>query len=456
MLTVHVLGPVEVHRDGVAVDLGGPQQRAVIAHLAIDVGRVVSVERLIDRLWGDQPPRTPLGTLQSYVSRLRRAVEPAREAGVAPQVLVSEAPGYVLRLAPEAIDVHRFTAILNEARSAAAAGYASQALEHFDAALALWRGPAFAGVGPDEEVRPIVVRFEEERAQAIEDRFETLLALGRHAEAVPALQLAVDEHPLRERLWALLALALYRSSRQADALRALSTARASLLDELGLDPGPELRALENRILAQDPGLLATPDVAAPKVVATEPAARPRTELVGRADEWGVLTGALQAARGGGAQVVLVEGEPGIGKSTVSDAFLVHARSLGWRTAVGRCVESGLAPSLWPAIEILRALIAETTPIPEAALRNALYQFASSDEPTRLALSPVELADQFVALLDALDLGGVVMLVDDLHWADKATLDVVTLAAERLGTRQIVLVGAFRPPEIVPGSLLLIG
>ena len=453
MLTVHVLGPVEVHRDGVAVDLGGPQQRAVIAHLAIDVGRVVSVERLIDRLWGDQPPRTPLGTLQSYVSRLRRAVEPAREAGGAPQVLVSEAPGYVLRLAPEAVDVHRFTAIVNEARSAAAAGYAAQALEHFDAALALWRGPAFAGVGPDEEVRPIVVRFEEERAQAVEDRFETLLALGRHAEAVAALQLAVDEHPLRERLWALLALALYRSSRQADALRALSTARASLLDELGLDPGPELRALENRILAQDPGLLATPDVVAPKVVAAEPTARPRTELVGRADEWAVLTGALQAARGGGAQVVLVEGEPGIGKSTVSDAFLAHARSLGWRTAVGRCVESGLAPSLWPAIEILRALIADTTPIPDAALRNPLYQFVSSDEPTRLALSPVELADQFVALVDALDLGAVVMLVDDLHWADKATLDVVTLAAERLASRQVVVVGAFRPPEIVPGSLL---
>jgi DNA-binding SARP family transcriptional activator len=453
VLTVQVLGPVEVHRDGVALDLGGPQQRAVIAHLAIDVGRVVSVERLIDRLWGEEPPRTPLGTLQSYVSRLRRAVEPARVAGAAPQVLVSEAPGYVLRLAPEAVDVHRFTTLVNEARAASAAGYAAQALEHFDAALALWRGPALAGVGPDEVVRPIVVRFEEERALAIEDRFETLLALGRHAETIPALQLAVDEHPLRERLWALLALALYRSSRQADALRALSTARAALLDELGLDPGPELRALENRILAQDPGLLATPDVVAPKAVAVEPVARPRAELVGRADEWAVLTSALDAARSSGAQVVLVEGEPGIGKSTVSDAFLAHARSLGWRTAVGRCVESGLAPSLWPAIEILRTLIDETTPIPEEARRNALYQFVASDEPTRLALSPVELADQFVALVDALDLGAVVMLVDDLHWADKATLDVVTLAAERLGARQIVVVGAFRPPEIVRGSLL---
>ena len=159
-------------------------------------------------------------------------------------------------------------------------------------------------------------------------------------------------------------------------MRALSTARASLLDELGLDPGPELRVLENRILAQDPGLLATPDVVAPKVVVAEPAARPRTELVGRGDEWAVLTGALKSAPGGGAQVVLVDGEPGIGKSTLSDAFLAHARSLGWRTAVGHCVESGLAPSLWPAIEILRTLIAEAAPITEAALRNALYQFAA--------------------------------------------------------------------------------
>jgi DNA-binding SARP family transcriptional activator len=453
VLTVHVLGPVEVRRDGVALDLGGPQQRAVIAHLAIDVGRVVSVERLIDRLWGEDPPRTPLGTLQSYVSRLRRAIEPQRAAGAAPQVLVSDAPGYVLRLPPEAVDVHRFTAIVNEARSAAAAGYAAQALEHFDAALALWRGPALAGVGPDEEVRPIVVRFEEERALALEDRFETLLALGRHAEAIPALQLAVDEHPLRERLWALLALALYRSSRQADALRALSSARSSLLDELGLDPGPELRTLENRILAQDPALLATPDVVAPKPAVSEPVARPHAELVGRTHEWAALTGTLDAALADAAQVVLVEGEPGIGKSTVSDAFLAHARSLGWRTATGRCVESGLAPSLWPAIEILRALIAETSPIPEAALRNALYQFAASDEPVRLALSPVELADQFVGLVDALDVGPLLMLVDDLHWADKATLDVVTLAAERLGPRHIVVVGAFRPPQIVPGSLL---
>src|SRR3954451_1536846 len=122
---VQLLGPVEVFDDGRPLELGGPQQRAVIAHLALDVGRVVPVDRLVDRLWGEEPPRTPLGTLQSYVSRLRRVVEPEREAGAAPQVLVSEAPGYVLRLGPDAVDVHRFTAIVNEARAAAAAGYAT-------------------------------------------------------------------------------------------------------------------------------------------------------------------------------------------------------------------------------------------------------------------------------------------------------------------------------------------
>ncbi len=208
---MHVLGPVEVRDDDVPVELGGPQQRAVVAHLALEAGHVVSVERLIDRLWGDDPPRTPLGTLQSYVSRLRRAIEPARDAGAAPKVLVSEAPGYVLRVDRGQIDVHRFMGSVADGRAAAATGQHAAALRHFDAALALWRGPALAGVGPDEQVRPIVVRLEEERSAAIEDRFDALLALGRHAESAPAMQAAVEESPLRERLWALLALALYRS-----------------------------------------------------------------------------------------------------------------------------------------------------------------------------------------------------------------------------------------------------
>lgn len=456
MLTVHVLGSVEVQRDGQPLELGGPQQRAVIAHLALDAGRIVSVERLIDRLWGDEPPRTPLGTLQSYVSRLRRSLEQNRGPGAAPEVLVSEAPGYILRLAPEQIDVHRFRALVAEARAAAAGGHNERALSRFDQALALWRGPALAGVGPEDQVRSIVTRLDEERQAAVEERFELLLDLGRHDEALPELQTAVDEQPLRERLWALLALGLYRSSRQADALRALSSARSILLDELGLDPGPELRELENRILAQDPSLaLAMPEHAAAPSIAAERAPVPRVELVERTVEWAALTRALGAAASGGPHLVLVEGEPGIGKSTLCDAFLTHAASIGWRTAVGRCVEPGLAPSLWPCIEVVREMLGDVDaePLPSELPANPLRRLAAGGRELGTSMSPVELAEQFVALTDELGSLRWLILLDDLHWGDQATLDVVRLVLERLGGRPVLLLGAHRPPELVPDSLL---
>jgi DNA-binding SARP family transcriptional activator len=451
MLTVHVLGPVEVHRDGRPIDLGGPQPRTIIAHLALEAGRVVSVEKLIDRLWGDDPPGTPLGTLQSYISRLRRAVEPARATGAAPQVLVSEAPGYVLNVPPEQIDVHRFGALAAEGRGLAAAGNAGGALAKFDQALALWRGPALVGLGADDQARSAVVRLDEERQAVVEDRFEALLALGRHTEAVPALQSAVDDQPLRERLWELLALALYRSSRQADALRALSGARATLLDELGLDPGPALRQLENRILAQDPSLVAVAAGAssrAPQVI--ERSTAPELELIGRTAEWRTLVGALAAAAAGRSQLALIEGEPGIGKSTLCEAFLAHASAAGWRTAIGRCVEPGLAPSLWPCIEIVRTMIHDDSA--DSHPDNPLRAVAA-DHNTGTALSAVEMADHFVSLLDELGGHPWVVQVDDLHWADRATLDVVRLVLERLGSRPVLVIGAHRPPGIVVDSLL---
>lgn len=453
MLTVHVLGPVEVRRDGRPLDLGGPQQRAVIAHLALDAGRVVSVERLIDRLWGESPPRTPLGTLQSYVSRLRRVVEPAREAGGAPRVLVSEAPGYVLQVPTEQVDVHRFRSLVAEGRAVATADPAA-AVARFDEALALWRGPAFAGVGPDETVRPIVVRLDEEHAAAIEDRFDALLALGRHGEVIPALQQAVVDQPLREGLWAQLALALYRCSRQADALRALASARDTLLEELGLDPGPELRELEARILDHDPALLtpATHVVAAPVVVVAPDV--PRVELVGRDREWRTLTAVLERATASGAQLALVEGEPGIGKSTVCDALTAHARSAGWLVARGRCVEPGLAPSLWPAAEVVRELIEAAGSAVDEIGELPLYRFVTERTLAGGPSSTVELADQFVGLLDLVAGRPALLFVDDLHWADQATLDVMTLALERLGPRPVLVLASFRPPESVPGSLLV--
>ena len=462
VLTVQVLGPVEVSRDGAPVDLGGPQQRSVIAHLALEAGHVVPVDRLVDRLWGDEPPRSPLGTLQSYVSRLRRALEPDRRQGEAPTVLVSEAPGYVLRLAPGQIDLQRFRDLVAGARGAPPA----QALRDLDAALGLWRGPALAGVGPDEVVGPIAVRLEEERQAATEQRFDALLALGRSVDAVPALQEAVEEDPLRERRWAQLALALYRSSRQAEALRALSTARSTLLDELGLDPGPELRELEARILAQDPALLLA-DVPPAPVVVEAPATMVErgATLVGRDREWATLRAALERAGAGSAQLVLVEGEPGIGKSTLLGALVEHATDAGWTATVGRCVEPELAPSLWAWIEVARGLLGDVRPSNDrrgadpngrsraGAERRSAWRSLAGGERDSGAMSPVELAGSFVQLLDDLPSVPRLLVLDDLHWADAPTVDVLRLVVERLAHRRVLVVAAYRQPELVPDSVL---
>ncbi|MBI4933822.1 MAG: AAA family ATPase [Actinobacteria bacterium] len=449
VLTVHVLGAVEAHRDGRPVDLGGPLQRAVLAHLALDAGTVVSVDRLIDRLWGDHPPRTPLGTLQSYVSRLRRLLEPSHEAGAAPQVLVSTAPGYVLHLPHDQIDVHRFRSLVADGREAAAADDPSIALARFDEALALWTGPALGGIGPEDQIAAIVVRLDEERAAAREDRFDALLALGRHAETVPRLQAAVVEHPLRERLWAQLALALYRSGRQADAMRAIGTARDRLLDDLGLDLSPDLRDLEQRILVQDPSL-STParHMHDDRPVLID-APTTDTELVGRDAERAVLAAALAGATTR-PHLVLLEGEPGIGKSTLSEAVVTTAATNGWTVAVGRCVEVGLAPSLWPMIELTRALLGDDAPADGTAL-NPWRRLAGGREIG--PCSQVEMAAHFVDVLDDAGGGPFLLVVDDLHWADQATLDVLRLVLDRLGRRPVLVLAAHRPVDLVPDTAL---
>jgi len=295
-LTFRLLGPFEVQRDGEPLELGGPQQRAVLAHLVLEAGRVVPVDRLIARVWGDEPPAAALGTLQSYISRLRRALEPRRAAGSPARVLASEAPGYLLRVGREAIDVFRFESLADEGRRAAEAGDVATALQRFDEALALWRGPALAGLAGEVSVEAVIVRLEEGRAAAVEDRFDAELALGRHGAVIGHLQEAVAEQPLRERRWGQLALAQYRAGRQADAVRTLATARTTLGEELGLDPGPELQRLELQILNHDPALaLARPPAPAPASDRSAPGAT-ATASGTRLSSGGGKFGPPQAAR----------------------------------------------------------------------------------------------------------------------------------------------------------------
>ncbi|WP_017539169.1 AfsR/SARP family transcriptional regulator [Nocardiopsis halophila] len=244
-----VLGPVAAERDGAAVPLKGPRHRAVLAVLLIARGRVVPVDRLVDDLWED-PPDGAVGAVRTFVAALRRALEPDRPPRTPPRLLVTDGPGYALRTAPGTVDAWRF----EDALHGAAGQPPKRALELLDGALGLWRGPAYADFADEHWARAERSRLAELRLRAVEQRAEALLALGDAAAAVPELDAQAAEHPWREEAWRLLALALYRCGRQADALAVLRRARTRLADALGVDPGPRLRRLEADVLAQDPSL----------------------------------------------------------------------------------------------------------------------------------------------------------------------------------------------------------
>lgn len=249
-LRIALLGPVEARRGDALVPLGGTKQKTLLAVLALDPGRVIGVDRLISALWGEQEPATALNALQVYASNLRRALGELDNTSV----LRWHKPGYLIDLAPDATDVGRFQTFVAQARELTRAQDLSGASRLFGLALAEWRGPALADVADEPFAANETARLESLRLAAMEDLFEVDLGLGRHAELIGPLQQVVFEQPLREKTRAMLMLALYRCGRQAEALETFREARTLLADELGLDPGPELRDLERAILAQSPEL----------------------------------------------------------------------------------------------------------------------------------------------------------------------------------------------------------
>jgi DNA-binding SARP family transcriptional activator/DNA-binding beta-propeller fold protein YncE len=248
-----VLGPLEVATNVTSLPLGGAKQRAVLALLVLHANEVVSTDRLIDDLWGDTPPESAANMLQGYVSHLRKTLEPGRGRGEH-DLLVSRVPGYMLQIRSGQLDADRFERLATEGRRLLADRDAEAAAERLRAALALWRGGALDDLAYEAFARADIDRLEELRLQTLEDRIDADLALGRHEALVAELHELVDRHPLRERLRAQLMAALYRCGRQAEALEAYHEARRALIDELGIEPGPALRELEQAILRQDPAL----------------------------------------------------------------------------------------------------------------------------------------------------------------------------------------------------------
>jgi DNA-binding SARP family transcriptional activator/pimeloyl-ACP methyl ester carboxylesterase len=242
-----ILGPVEVVHDGEVLAVGGVRTRAVLAMLLLHANRVVAAGRLASELWPDLPPERAAANLQVRLAELRRALRPAGEAGR----LVTQPPGYLFRVADGELDAARFERLAAAGRAALAAGDAAGAARLLDDALALWRGPALADLDDSVFAGAAQTRLADARLAAVESRVDALLACGRHQETIAELAELTAAHPLRERFWAQRVLALYRCGRQADALAAYRELRAILVEQLGIEPGPELRRLEGAILRQD-------------------------------------------------------------------------------------------------------------------------------------------------------------------------------------------------------------
>lgn len=291
-----ILGPLEVTVGGQSLEVGGARTRAVLALLLVHANQVVSAGRLVEELWAGHPADKAAASLQVRLSELRRALRPAGEA----DRLVTQPPGYFLRVKPGESDMMRFEQLTAEGEAALAAGEAATAAQRLDEALALWRGPALADVTLAASVRAEAGRLEERRLAAQESRAEALLACGRHRELIADLDALTAAHPLRERLWFQRILALYRAGRQADALRAYRELRTILVGELAIEPGPELRDLHARILRQDPGLDG-PDRSHPDA---EPEPPPQTRYV-RSDDGVHL--AYQVLGHGERDIVMVPG-----------------------------------------------------------------------------------------------------------------------------------------------------
>lgn len=390
MITFRVLGPLVAEDARGRVDLKGPRHRAVLARLLIARGRVVPVDQLVVDLW-ENPPPGAVGAVQTFVAALRKSLEPERPPRTPARLLVTSGPGYALRA--EAVDAWQFEEALSR--------------ERFDEAVELWRGPAYAEFADEPWARGEIARLDELRLLALERRTSVLLNTGRAAEAVPDLEALVDGHPWREEAWRLLALARYRTGRQGEALETVRRARKLLADELGVDPGPDLRQLEADILAQSPTLAGPVPRATP--------------LVGRVSELAQLSAAAEAARDR-LTLVLIAGEAGAGKTALAEAFTA---STGWTTAWGTNPDDEGLPAAWPWMTILDGLAGPAPTIDPAVARfhwhRAVTRYLAGHAPLLLVL-------------------------DDLHWAGEETLALLaSLVVE--SPAGILVIATYRTTDV---------
>jgi DNA-binding SARP family transcriptional activator/DNA-binding CsgD family transcriptional regulator len=450
MLDVRLLGPLGAVRTdtGAQLELGGPRQRAVLALLVLAHGDVVPAERLADSLWGDAPPVNAAGALQAYVSHLRRRLEPDRGARSRASVIVSEGAGYALRLSEDAVDAWRFERML----AAASGSSPADAVQLLRDALDLWRGAPLAEYTGEAWADAAAARLTELRDVAREQLLAARLDAGEAAVLIPELTALVSDDPLREERWRLLALALYRANRQADALAALRRARSTLTDELGVEPGPALRRLEAEVLAQAPELDAPPRVLPRQrsVPDAPPVPTPAPDgLVDREREMAELGRLVADATAGAGRVALMEGPAGIGKTRLLGEVRRLASAVGVQTLMARGSQMEREFGFGAVRQLFEPALVDPS------RRAQLLQGAAASAASVFDAVPAQdRADGTFAVLHGLywltvNLSAqqpLVLAVDDLQWCDAGSLRFLAYLARRLDGLPVLVAATLRTGE----------
>lgn len=444
-VSINVFGSTRAHVAGDRVNLGSRGQRAVLARLVAAGPRVVSTDELIEDLWAGAPPPSALGALQVNISNLRKVLEPDRRPRSPASVLLSAPPGYALELPPDAVDVWTFERLLADAVRAADIAQRSTLLSD---ALDMWKEWPFAEVLETRWATAESDRLLELRRSAYEDRARTLLDLGRAQQVVVDMEVLVRHVPHREEGVRLLALALYRCGRQSEALAAIRACRQYLSQEVGIDPGLDLRNLEADILAHRGELVHSgyADNSSIRVRAV-PATPEDGTVNGRPEDLQTLLVTADHAAAQGFRIVWVSGEAGEGKSTLAHLLSNSLAQQGWIVGWGQCPEVDGSPPGWAWTEILTEL-ARTHPM-DAATSLRLGPILNPDDAERdTAVGPFWLGRWIADYLAGAAHGRPVALVlDDVHRADALTTGIVRQLANELNTHPILLVATYRASEV---------
>ncbi|MFQ6393978.1 ATP-binding protein [Nocardia sp. KC 131] len=441
-LRLQVLGPLRVWQGETELSAGPRQQAYLLGLLLAREGRPTGADELIDLIWGEDAPASALNVLHKYIGAIRRILQPElppREPG---KFLLKQASGYVCTIGPDILDLTRFRQLTTRARSERAIGNAAAVLDHLLDAVAMWSGPAGDGWTHSPDATPIFAALNDEFFQACIEAAGIADSLGESGRALAALRRAAAMAPLHEPVQAGLVTLLGRVGRQAEALEVFDAIRRRLAEELGIDPGATLRTARQGVLTQssaEPDAARTPPAVSSAALDSPSTAikSPGTRFVGRFEELAALGRALEPALLGGRAIVVVEGEPGVGKTRLMESLAQDAESRGALVVWGHCLDGDGAPTMWPWVEVATGLLdALPASRSEHRLSGDLGHFvgAHRDEtPTNLdGNARFRLLEQMVDVIaEAAADRPVVLILDDLQWAEASSLQLLDSVLARL-------------------------